>query len=177
MVTGTLHPMPGLDFDPLERAGELWEQHVGPADAMRLATSLMRVHQLVLAGLDAAVKPHGITFARYEVLRLLSFSSSGSLPLSKIGERLMVHPTSVTNLIDRLTADGLVDRAPDAADRRRVLASLTPRGCRVLDAATDALTGIDFGLGGLSAQQQRDAYALLKVLRTGDFDATATPGP
>jgi len=163
--------MAGLDFDPIERAGELWERHVGPADAMRLATSLMRVHQLVLAELDAAVKPFGITFARYEVLRLLSFSSSGSLPLSKIGQRLMVHPTSVTNVIDRLTADGLVDRATDATDRRRVLASLTSDGRRVLDRATEALTAIDFGLGSLPGEQQREAYELLRVLRTADFDA------
>ena len=53
------------------------------------------------ATLDAAVKPFGITFARYEVLVLLSFSRTGSLPLSKVGERLMVHPTSVTSAVDR----------------------------------------------------------------------------
>ena len=93
-----------LDFDPIERAGELWEERIGDDSAMRLATSIMRVQQLVLASLDAAVKPFGITFARYEVLVLLSFSRSGSLPLSKVGERLMVHPTSVTNLVDRLEA-------------------------------------------------------------------------
>ncbi len=162
--------MPELDFDPIERAGELWEKHVGPAGSMQLATSLMRVHQLVLAELDAAVKPHGITFARFEVLRLLSFSSRGSLPLSKIGQRLMVHPTSVTNVIDRLTADGLVDRETDAVDRRRVLASLTADGKVVLAAATEALTSIDFGLRALSGDQQRAAYELLRVLRTSDFE-------
>lgn len=162
--------MPGLDFDPIERAGELWEKHVGPADSMRLATSLMRVHQLVLAELDAAVRPHGITFARFEVLRLLSFSSRGSLPLSKIGQRLMVHPTSVTNVIDRLTADGLVDRQVDAVDRRRVLASLTDEGRVVLDAATESLMQIDFGLQALPAEQQRAAFEILRVLRTTDFE-------
>lgn len=162
--------MPGLDFDPIERAGELWEKHVGPADSMRLATSLMRVHQLVLAELDAAVRPHGITFARFEVLRLLSFSSRGSLPLSKIGQRLMVHPTSVTNVIDRLTADGLVDRQVDAVDRRRVLASLTEEGRVVLDAATESLMAIDFGLQALPPEQQRAAFEILRILRTTDFE-------
>ncbi|MDF1705640.1 MAG: MarR family transcriptional regulator [Aeromicrobium sp.] len=162
--------MPGLDFDPIERAGELWEKHVGPADSMRLATSLMRVHQLVLAELDAAVRPHGITFARFEVLRLLSFSSRGSLPLSKIGQRLMVHPTSVTNVIDRLAADGLVDREADAADRRRVLASLTEEGRVVLDAATESLMRIDFGLQALPVEQQRAAFTILRVLRETDFE-------
>ena len=77
---------------------------------------------------------------------------TGSLPLSKIGERLMVHPTSVTNAIDRLEAQGLVKRLPDAADRRRTLAELTATGKDVLAAATKALMAIDFAIEGLSDQ-------------------------
>jgi len=161
--------MPGLDFDPLERAGELWEQQVGDATSMRLATSIMRVHQILSSRLDATLKPFGITFARYEVLRLLSFSSTGSLPLSKIGERLMVHPTSVTNLIDRLVADGLVDRRIDPSDRRRALASLTDEGQRVLDEATVALTRAEFGLADMAAEQQRTIHELLTPLRRDDW--------
>lgn len=160
--------MAGLDFDPIERAGELWEERVGPADAMRLATSLMRVQQLVSSELDAAVRPFSITFARYEVLRLLSFSRRGSLPLSIIGERLMVHPTSVTNAIDRLVAQDLVDRTTDPTDRRRVLASLTPEGERVLERATAAVTAIDFAVGALSVEDQRATYHLLRALRGVD---------
>lgn len=158
-----------LDFDPIDRAGELWQERIGDATAMRLATSLVRAQQLVLTRLESALKPHGITFARYEVLRLLSFSRSGSLPLNKIGERLMVHPTSVTNAIDRLVAQGLVAREVDAGDRRRILASLTPEGEKVLDAATAALVDIDFGVDALSAEQQQEAYELLRTLRSGDW--------
>lgn len=161
--------MAGLDFDPIERAGDLWQRRIGDPTSMQLATSIMRVHQILLARLDGPMKPFGITFARYEVLRLLSFSSSGSLPLSKIGERLMVHPTSVTNVIDRLVADGLVDRRVDESDRRRALASLTPQGQQVLDEATDALTAADFGLADLPADDQRSLYALLTPLRAGDW--------
>lgn len=159
-----------LAFDPIERAGELWGERIGDATAMRLATSIMRVQQLVLAALDAAVKPFGITFARYEVLVLLAFSRTGSLPLSKVGERLMVHPTSVTNLIDRLETQGLVVRTVDAADRRRILASLTPEGRRVLKRATAALTDIEFAVGTLDTDDQVKAYELLRSLRSDDFD-------
>lgn len=158
-----------LDFDPIDRAGDLWEEHVGDATAMRFVTSLMRVHQRVLGELDAALKPHGITFARYEVLRLLSFSRSGALPLSKIGERLMVHPTSVTSVINRLVAGGLVSRGADDADRRVVLASLTPAGREVLDAATESLLAIDFGVGALSEADQRRAFTMLRSLRESDW--------
>ena len=60
-----------LPFDPIQRAGELWEQHFGDAAAMRLATSVMRVQPVLLGALDAALKPYELTFARYEVLVLL----------------------------------------------------------------------------------------------------------
>ncbi|MGJ9412613.1 MarR family winged helix-turn-helix transcriptional regulator [Aeromicrobium sp. CF4.19] len=160
-----------LDFDPLERAGELWEKHVGEASAMRLATSIMRVQQILSQRLDAALRPHGITFARFEVLRLISFSREGHLPLSKIGERLMVHPTSVTNLVDRLESQQLVQRRTDPTDRRRTFAALTPQGQQVLDAATDALMDIDFAVGELVPDQREDAYALLRLLREPDFRA------
>ncbi len=162
---------PKLPFDPIERAGEIWSERVGESAPMKLATSIMRVQQLILAELDGALKPHGITFARYEVLVLISFSATGSLPLNKIGERLMVHPTSVTNAIDRLEAQGLVTRLPDAADRRRTLAELTATGKDVLAAATDALMAIDFAIKGLGDRQQEQTYELLRTLRSsaGDF--------
>jgi DNA-binding MarR family transcriptional regulator len=160
-----------LPFDPIERAGLLWEKHVGDASSMRVATSIMRVQQLLLSEFDRALKPLGITFARYEVLRLLSFSREGRLPLSVIGERLMVHPTSVTNAIDRLVLSGLVVRTPDHEDRRRVYASLTSDGKRVLRRATKALMDIDFGLTALDAGDRAQLFDVLRSVRSPDFEA------
>lgn len=164
-------PDPRLPFDPIDRAGELWEQHFGDSAHMRLATSVMRVQQLMIARLDAAVKPFGLTFSRYEVLVLLLFSKRGSLPLSKIGERLMVHPTSVTSAIDRLEAQGLVERVPDEDDRRRTLARLTDEGRSVVKEATDAIEADDFAVTGLTSKQTEDTYRLLRKVRSssGDF--------
>jgi DNA-binding MarR family transcriptional regulator len=158
-----------LPFDPIERAGELWEKHVGDASSMRVATSIMRVQQLLIGEFDRVLKPLDITFARYEVLRLLSFSREGRLPLSVIGERLMVHPTSVTNAIDRLVASGFVARTPDIHDRRRVYASLTSDGKRVLRRATKALMEIDFGLGALSTAERKQVFDVLRTVRADDF--------
>ena len=162
---------PKLPFDPIERAGDIWSSRIGEATSMKLATSIMRVQQLIIAELDAALKPYGITFARYEVLVLLSFSSTGRLPLSKIGERLMVHPTSVTNAMDRLEAQGLVKRVADIEDRRRTFAELTPEGEKVLAKATEQIMSIDFAIKGLDAEQQDKTYDLLRNLRSsaGDF--------
>jgi DNA-binding MarR family transcriptional regulator len=160
-----------LSFDPIDRAAALWTEHFGDATSMRLVTSVMRVQQLLLARIDVALRPFGVTFARYEVLVLLTFSRTGSLPLSKIGERLMVHPTSVTNAIDRLVAQGLVTRQTDSQDRRRILASLTTEGKKVVIEGTKALQDIDFAVSGLTPQEQEQAYGLLRSMRAaaGDF--------
>src|SRR6476619_3673281 len=85
-----------LPFDPIDEAARQWARRWDGVPQMHAVTSLMRVQQLVLARLDGLLKPWGLTFARYEALVLLSFSSRGSLPLGKMGERLQVHPTSAT---------------------------------------------------------------------------------
>src|ERR1700756_2281885 len=102
-----------LPFDPIARAAEIWERSFGDARAMAAVTSIMRVQQILLAELDDRLRPHGLTFARYEALVLLTFSRRGTLPMGLIGERLMVHPTSVTNTIDRLEQQRFVVRRPN----------------------------------------------------------------
>ena len=163
----------GLPFDPVQRAGELWARRWGESTSMLAVTSLMRAHQLVLAEVDSIVKPYGLTFARYEALVLLTFSRTGALPLSKIGERLQVHPTSVTNIIDRLARAGLVVRKPNPADGRGVLAEITAEGRDVMEKATADLTAGEFGLGALGSDQHLELFGTLRELRlaAGDFQA------
>jgi len=140
---------------------------------MASATSIMRVQQLLLGDFDATVRRHGLTFARYEALVLLAFSREGRLPMSKIGQRLMVHPTSVTNIIQRLDAQGLVERVPNPADGRGMLAAITPEGRVVMEAATKDLVTAGFSLGALTAAEHEQLFALLCKVRVaaGDFDA------
>ncbi len=164
-----------LSFDPVQRAFELWQDRWGESSSMRAVTSLMRAHQLVLAEVDAIVKPYGLTFARYEALVLLTFSRKGALPLSKIGERLQVHPTSVTNIVDRLEKSSLVARRPNPLDGRGVLAEITDAGRAVVEQATADLMSADFGLGALSSDEHDSLFATLRVLRhaAGDFEGEA----
>src|SRR3954466_14095686 len=117
---------------------------------MHAVTSLMRVQQLVIGRLDAILKPHGLSFARYEALVLLTFSSRGSLPLGKMGERLQVHPTSVTSIVRRLEAAGLVERKAHPVDGRAVLAEITPAGRELVEVAPRDLVDADFALSALS---------------------------
>jgi DNA-binding MarR family transcriptional regulator len=160
----------GLPFDPIERAGETWEQRFGPAAAMRAATSVFRVQQILLARFDEVLRPHRLTFARYEVLVLLTFSRAGELPLKVIGSRLMVHPTSVTNAIDRLVAAAYVDRRPNPADGRGVLAAITPEGRAVVEVATRALTELGFGLGDVPEAELETLFEVLRRVRLGAGD-------
>ncbi|MET9413873.1 MarR family transcriptional regulator [Streptomyces klenkii] len=161
-----------LPFDPIARADELWKQRWGSVPSMAAITSVMRAHQILLGQVDAVVKPYGLTFARYEALVLLTFSRAGELPMSKIGERLMVHPTSVTNTVDRLVASGLVAKRPNPKDGRGTLASITEKGREVVDAATRDLMAMDFGLGTYGADECGEIFAMLRPLRVaaGDFE-------
>ena len=168
-VPGMVRPL-GLPFDPIERAGQTWEERFGPAAAMRAATSVFRVQQILLARFDEVLRPHELTFARYEVLVLLTFSRTGELPLKVIGSRLMVHPTSVTNAIDRLVVAGYVDRRPNPADGRGVLAGITTTGREVVELATRALTDLDFGLGDLGEGDLGTLFEVLRRVRLGAGD-------
>jgi len=160
-----------LPLDPIDRAAQIWENRFGPSPSMAAVTSIMRAQQILLAELDALIRPYQLTFARYEALVLLTFSRRGALPLRVIGERLMVHPTSVTNIISRLERQHLVERRPNPADGRGRLAEITPAGRAVVERTTRDLMAAEFGLGGYGPGQLKEIFDLLRGLRlaNGDF--------
>ena len=162
------HPLP---FDPIDRAAQLWQDRIGPAATMAAVTNIMRVQQILQSAVDAALRPHGLTFARYEALVLLVFSRLGSLPMNVMGQRLQLHPTSVTNIVDRLQADHLVERNGHPTDRRTTMVTITEVGRQRQKTATVAITDIDFGLIGLDDAQTAQLTALLTQVRraAGDF--------
>ncbi|MGH9095074.1 MAG: MarR family transcriptional regulator, partial [Acidimicrobiales bacterium] len=104
-------------------------------------------------------------------LMLLLFSRRGSLPLNKVGARLQVHPTSVTNAVDRLEAQGLIQRTPHPTDRRTTLAELLPEGRAVAEQATLAVNQAVFASPRLTPSDVRSLVGLLGSLRhrVGDF--------
>jgi len=164
-----------LTFDPIEEARRQWIEHGwgGAADGMAVVTSVMRAQQIYLARIDAVLRPFDLTFARFELLTLLSFTRAGALPLSKAGTRLQVHPTSVTNAVDRLEAQGLVRRLPHRTDRRTTLVEILPAGRRVLDEVTVALNEQVFAAPGVSPTDAGKLFVLLRKVRAaeGDFGA------
>ena len=162
---------PALPFDPIAKAADTWAERIGPSVSMSAVTNIMRVQQILQATVDERLKPHGLSFARYEALVLLSFSQRGSLPMRMMGERLQLHPTSITNIVDRLEADGLARRLPHPSDRRTTLVELTEAGRDRLTGATAAVTGADFGFVGLDEPELDQLSVLLTKVRraAGDF--------
>ena len=93
------------------------------------------------------------------------------LPLGKVGDRLQVHPASVTNTVNRLEADGYVRREPHPTDRRATLAVLTAEGRRRAERGAAVLADIEFGVAGMSAPARAATDRAILELRSaaGDF--------
>jgi DNA-binding MarR family transcriptional regulator len=174
---GKLASVPPLPFDPIAEAGRQWRTHWGPdaVTSMSAVASIMRAQQILIARLTEALTPWELTFPRYEGLMLLYYSRNGSLPLGKMGGRLQVHPTSVTNIIDGLERMGLVERMPHEHDRRTTLASITARGREVAREATVALNEARFATAPLDDSELEQVVELLRAMREGadDFRAPA----
>ncbi|NPC97308.1 MarR family transcriptional regulator [Nocardioides sp. zg-DK7169] len=132
---------------------------------MAMVTSVVRVQQLLMERIEAVLRPLGLTFARYEVLRLLSFVQSGAMPMTRLGSLLQVHPTSVTSAVERLVKQGYVERLRREGDRRVVLASITDEGREVVERATAGLNARVFEEPGLPGPNVARLTDLLGALR------------
>lgn len=139
---------------------------------MAAVTSIMRAQQIYLARVDSVLRSSGLTFARYELLMILLFSRRGSLPLNRIGSRLQVHPTSVTNAVDRLEQQGLLRRLPHPTDGRTTLAEITEAGRKAAGAATEALNEAVFSRPGLAGEEVDSLVQVLHNLRSREGDFT-----
>jgi DNA-binding MarR family transcriptional regulator len=138
---------------------------------MAVVTSLMRAQAIVQALVDDVLRPLELTFARYELLMLLSFTRDGCMPMTKAGARLQVHPASITNAATRLEEAGLVNRRPDPADGRGVLVEITHAGRALASKATALLNEQVFSRPELSSAGMRRLVETVRELRrsAGDF--------
>ena len=166
---------PSLGFDAIEAARRNWVDHELPEpDAMAAATSIMRAAQIVSAAVEQALRPLGLTFARWELLMLLTFSKRGSLPMTKIGERLMVHPTGISKLVDKLEEQRLVRREAHPTDRRTTLATILPDGRKLARRGAKTVGEVRYGVD-LSISELRELTTVITGLRiqVGDFPGDA----
>lgn len=171
-----------LPIDPIAEAKRQWIAHgwTDAAAGMSAVTSIIRAQQLMFARIDAILRPFGLSFARFEMLRLLAFTRQGRMPMASAIARLQVHPTSVTNTVDRLAKDGLLVREPHPVDGRAAVLVLTDEGRDLVERATAVLNAEVFEQPGLSDDDTAELVRIIARFRkdAGDFaDPRPMPDP
>lgn len=94
--------------------------------------AVLRAASSLESQVEARLATIGLSLPKLAALHHLA-SSGDSLPLGQLAERLSCVKSNVTQLVDRLEADGLVSRAGDPGDRRSRLAVITPAGRRLYE--------------------------------------------
>lgn len=165
-----------LRMDPISEARRHWQDRgwTEAAEGMSAVTSIMRTQQILLGRIESVLKPHGLTFARFELLALLSFTREGAMPMVKASARLQVHPTSVTNSVDRLERAGLVRRSAHPRDGRTKLVEITPQGRAAVEQATLELNAKVFTKPGFESRDVDDLNQVLARFRYGAGDFVET---
>jgi len=107
-----------------------------------LLVRLLLAAAAVESQLEAAVATTGLSLSKFAVLDQL-VKAGEPLPLTRLAERLSCVKSNITQLIDRLEADGLVERVDDPKDRRSVLAAMTREGRRRYEIGGQALTAAE----------------------------------
>jgi DNA-binding MarR family transcriptional regulator len=99
--------------------------------------SVVRTASLLIDSFDRMLKPHGITAAQFNVLRILRGAEPDGLCRNELRERLITRMPDVTRLLDRMEQGGLVERAREGEDRRKVRTRITGKAKRLVDKLDD----------------------------------------
>jgi DNA-binding MarR family transcriptional regulator len=143
-------------------------EHGAPRPAHFAAmASLMRTTAIMTDAVDRTLKTFKLTRTGYLVMITLQMSEGTARPLGQLSKVLLVHPTTVTMVIDQLEKAKLVTRQAHPTDRRTVLAKLTAKGLRLVGEANTALGEIGFGLSGVDEETADRITADLRTLRLG----------
>jgi DNA-binding MarR family transcriptional regulator len=147
-------------------------QAVGLSDELGETDELIRLFD------GAALDPHELTRSRHEALAVLYFSRHGEMPLGKLGELLLVHPTSVTSTVDTLERLGHVERVAHPTDRRATLARITAKGRRAMEQSCQMMADGRAGLGALTQRQATRLFTILRTVReeAGDIHSANSVG-
>jgi DNA-binding MarR family transcriptional regulator len=125
------------------------------------------LYLLARASMQASAQFHAVVKARgFSVLewRVIGQLAGGPCTVSKVAERALSQQPTLTKVVDRMAAKGLVVRLEDAADRRRVYVRLTEKGQRI--AAELIPLAREHEAQVLAGYSQREAAALKRALKT-----------
>lgn len=126
----------------------------------------------VEARLEGELGAEGLSISKLGVLDAL-VENGAPLPLSRLAGKLACVKSNVTQLVDRLEAEGLVRRVSDPTDRRSVLAEITPEGAARYEAGGRIAAEIERTHFGHLSDEQRDHLAkTLEALGAGECPET-----
>jgi DNA-binding MarR family transcriptional regulator len=134
---------------------------------LRAWQALLHAHQQVTRTLDAELRAeHGLSLNAYDVLLRLGRAPGRRLRMTDLAERVMMSPSGLTRIVDRMVESGLVRRDRAETDARVMLAGLTDEGRRVLRrAARTHLRGIrEHFTGRLTQRQLVDVASALETI-------------
>jgi DNA-binding MarR family transcriptional regulator len=114
---------------------------------------------------ESMMEEVGLTPAKFQAIDVLARAGE-PLTLGEFASRLKCVRSNITQLVDRLEADGLVKRVDDPADRRAVRAVVTPLGLERLDAGAKVVARLEDDLSARVAPKERALlHRLLGALR------------
>jgi DNA-binding MarR family transcriptional regulator len=116
-------------------------QSDGSGGSADVTFSLLGAAQAVESRIEVALSPLGLSLAKLNVLGIL-VGSSEPLTLGELAQKLACVRSNVTQLVDRLEADGLVKRESDPNDRRSIRALITDAGKERQHAGSIALAKV-----------------------------------
>ena len=147
---------------------ELKQTRPFPSRTSEAFVSILRTAALLDHQLSEALRPFGITPTQHNVLRILRGAGSSGLCGREIAERLVARVPDVPRLLDRLETMRFIRRERDAADRRHVTATITPKGLELLDEVIPAITAVEKArLGRLSERTLVNLIEGLAAVRDG----------
>jgi DNA-binding MarR family transcriptional regulator len=103
----------------------------------KLAVNILYTHGWLVSRLSAVLKPHGLTIAQFNILRILRGQHPNPATISLLQERMLDKMSDTSRLVERLRIKGLVERSADTHDRRRVAVRITAAGLRLLNTIGD----------------------------------------
>lgn len=132
------------------------------------ALNLLRTADQIERPLVELIRQTGITRPQYNVLRILRGAGPEGLTAGEVGARMLTGGCDVTRLLDRLVAQGLVERSRSADDRRVVMVKITAAGLDLLHGLDEPLAEYHLQrFGHLGEAKLRQLIDLLTEVRQG----------
>lgn len=180
MLSETAHhpiPQPHVDPDPVDKyPSALYHSPMNDQPEHTAECPLLGwIHaaRQLESRVEADLAEVGLSLARYGALEQLAVAPA-PLPLGELADRLSCVRSNVTQLVDRLEAEGLVRRVADPTDRRLVRAELTPAGRERQRAGSERLRRLQAAFG--EALTVPDRAALEHLLRvSAEVSRAAAP--